>query len=220
MDNFAGLWLTDYIGSFLAAGGNGVYYFNYLPVSSDLGCGNSPGTFGMFHTDRDYTKLQPLAQFFASVLINTQWIEPGSGMHEMFSSTPTLNDGAGHALVTAYTLKRPDGQYSVMLVNRDQNAAHAIHIVFEDAAVHSRSAFTGDVDTAVFGREQYAWHPGPVRPMAHPSQLGEMVVTPDTGYADPDGPPKYTKLPMAGDTPVTVPAASIMVVRGHIAPIS
>ena len=33
MDIFSGLWLADYIGSFLDAGGNGVYYFHYLPIA-------------------------------------------------------------------------------------------------------------------------------------------------------------------------------------------
>ena len=35
MDNFAGIWLADYIGSFLTNGGNGVYYFHYLPMQID-----------------------------------------------------------------------------------------------------------------------------------------------------------------------------------------
>ncbi|MGA8938601.1 MAG: hypothetical protein WB439_05485, partial [Acidobacteriaceae bacterium] len=37
IDNFAGLWLADYIGSFLTSGGNGVYYFHYLPLKTDPG---------------------------------------------------------------------------------------------------------------------------------------------------------------------------------------
>ena len=51
MDIFSGLWLADYIGSFLTAGGNGVYYFHYLPLVMEHGCNDSPGTFGMLTVD-------------------------------------------------------------------------------------------------------------------------------------------------------------------------
>ena len=216
MDNFAGLWLADYIGSFLTAGGNGVYYFHYVPLSSDLGCGNSPGTFGMFHVDKDYKKLQPLAQFFASQLINTEWVQPGSGTNRIFPASTSYNDGAGHAMVTAYAVLRPDKQWSVMLVNRDQDAAHPIKIIFNKGD-GKPLGFEGDVTTIEFGKEQYQWHPSAVRPMSHPSQLGELVIATDDGKADPDGPPKTQKVHASSHTEFDVPAASIMVIRGNIA---
>ena len=74
---FSGLWLADYIGSFLTAGGNGVYYFHYLPLLMEHGCNDSPGTYGMFSVDAQYKIQQPLAQFFASQLINLEWVAPG-----------------------------------------------------------------------------------------------------------------------------------------------
>ena len=46
MDIFSGLWLADYVGSFLTAGGNGVYFFHYLPLQMEHGCNDSPGTSG------------------------------------------------------------------------------------------------------------------------------------------------------------------------------
>ncbi len=45
-DIFAGIWLADYIGSFLNSGGNGVYFFHYLPLQMEPGCNGSPGTYG------------------------------------------------------------------------------------------------------------------------------------------------------------------------------
>ena len=36
-DIFSGLWLADYIGSFLNSGGNAVYYFHYLPLQMEPG---------------------------------------------------------------------------------------------------------------------------------------------------------------------------------------
>ena len=39
MDLWGGLWLADYVGSFLAGGGNAVYYFHYLPL--EMGAGHN-----------------------------------------------------------------------------------------------------------------------------------------------------------------------------------
>ncbi|MGC2489254.1 MAG: discoidin domain-containing protein, partial [Candidatus Sulfotelmatobacter sp.] len=71
-DIFAGIWLADYIGSFLNSGGNGVYFFHYLPLQMEPGCNGSPGTFGMFTVDANYQIQQPLAQFFVAQLINLE----------------------------------------------------------------------------------------------------------------------------------------------------
>ena len=63
----------------LNAGGNGIYYFHYLPLQMEHGCNDSPGPFGMFTVDADYQVQQPLAQFFVAQLINLEWVQPGSG---------------------------------------------------------------------------------------------------------------------------------------------
>ena len=48
VDIFGALWLADYVGAFLTAGGDGLYYFHYLPGTLHGGCNDSYGTFGMF----------------------------------------------------------------------------------------------------------------------------------------------------------------------------
>ena len=113
VDIFGALWLGDYVGAFLTAGGDAIYYFHYLPMGVHHGCNNSMGTFGMFTTtEKDYQIVQPTSQYFASQLINLEWVQPGSGEHHLFRATGDLEDPAGHSLVTAYAALRPDGQYS------------------------------------------------------------------------------------------------------------
>ena len=41
VDIFGGLWLADYVGAFLTAGGDGLYYFHYLPSRLHGGCNES-----------------------------------------------------------------------------------------------------------------------------------------------------------------------------------
>ncbi|MGA7566621.1 MAG: discoidin domain-containing protein [Terriglobales bacterium] len=216
-DIFSGLWLADYIGSLLDAGGNAVYYFHYLPLQMEPGCNSSPGTFGMFTVDASYKIQQPLAQFFVAQLINLEWARPGGGEHQVYSAKSDLNDGAGHELVTAYALKRPDGEWSLLIVNRDQENAHRVRIAFRKD-VGSSESFTGPLEIATFGSEQYKWNPPRTRFMAHAEvAAAPTIVAYTNGAADPDGPIARSQQHGTKDTFYDLPAASVVVVRGKIA---
>lgn len=200
VDTFGALWLADFTGSFLTSGGNGLYYFHYLPFGLYRGCGGSMGTFGMFAVDKDFQIMQPLSQYFASQLINLEWVQPGNGKHQLFPASADIVDPAGHNLVTSYAVQRPDGQWALMIVNKDQENSHTIRPVFHDAKANSDSSFSGAVDLITFGSEQYRWNPGPV-----------------AGSANPDGPAARSQLNAAAQTIFTLPKASVTVLRGRIA---
>ena len=200
LDLFAGLWLADYVGAFFAGGGHALYYFHYLPEAMGAGHNGSPGTFNFFSADANLRIGQPLAQYFVSQMINLEWLQSGSGVHRIFNAAGDVFDGAGHALVSAYPVLRPDGSWSVMVVNKDQDNAHFVEIRFEDPVRHRSAAFAGPVTSIVFGRAQYQWHPGP-----------------DGGKADPDGPPQTTTIAARGATRFELPAASVVILRGHVA---
>jgi NedA-like, galactose-binding domain len=199
-DIFGALWLSDYVGAYLSAGGTAVHYFHYMPLGiHPERCDNSPGTFGLFSTDKDLHVKQPLSQFFASQLINLDWMEPGSGEHKLFPAASNVKDGVGDVLVTAYATLRPDGQYSLLIVNKDQENAHRVKIEFLDSASGTQKHFAGRVDVITFGSAQYQWHPNV-----------------DGGTANPDGPAARTTLNASPGTEFTLPRASISVIRGRL----
>src|SRR5579863_626167 len=215
-DIFAGLWLADYIGSFSNSGGKGVYFFHFLPLQMEPGCNGSPGTFGMFTIDANYQIQQPLAQFFTAQLINLEWAQPDGGEHQVFAAKSDVDDGADHDLVTAYAVKRPDGKWALMAVNRDQENAHRVRIEFS-APTGQPSSFAGPVEVSTFGSAQYQWHPPQTRFMAHAENSGGATIVPTSkGSADPDGPIVHSKLTADKNTIYDLPAASVVVIRGNI----
>ena len=196
VDIFGALWLADYVGSFFAAGGNALYYFHYLPLGVHQGCNDSMGTFGMYTTNKTYDIEKPTSQFFASQLINAEWVQPGNGSHNVFAASSDISDVVGHALITAYALQRPDGQWSLMLVNRDQENAHKVRIIFDENG--NERTFTGQVTHATFGSAQYQWHPA-------------------RGVPEPDGPVLKSAITASNDTWYELPRASMTVIRGLLA---
>jgi hypothetical protein len=199
VDVWGALWLADYIGAFLSGGGDAVYYFHYLPEGLSRGHNGSLGTFDFFSADRDLKILQPLSQYFASQLINLEWVQPGDGVHKLFPAASDIADGAGHVLVTSYSVLRPDGQWALLIINKDQENAHTVGIFFDDTARGTSSSFAGPVRVTTFGKEQYQWHPNL-----------------NGGTADPDGPAVKSTIKGEPGTKFTLPASSITVIRGTV----
>jgi hypothetical protein len=205
VDTFAALWWSDYVGAFLEAGGNAVYYFHYIPLGESLGChATSPGTFGMFTMNQNYEIQQPTSQFFAGQMINLEWVQPGSGEHRIFPSTTDIRDAAGHVLVTSYAVLRPDGQWSLMVINKDQETPHPVHVVFQDAKAKKEGYFAGSVTMVTFGSQQYHWRT-------------DLKIVPMGGSADPDGPAARSTITAEANTIYTLPKASVTVIRGNLA---
>ena len=141
------------------------------------------------------------SQYFASQLINLEWVQPGDGTHRLFPAASDVQDGAGHVLVTTYAVLRPDRQWSLMIVNKDQENAHAVEIAFDVAGKAKSEYFAGPVSVITFGKEQYQWH-----------------ANAKGGIADPDGPAAKSTINSGAGTKFTLPASSVTVIRGKIAP--
>jgi hypothetical protein len=200
VDIFGALWLADSFGGFLSAGGESTHYYHDLSYSPPHpACPNSWGTYHMFMVDDHYEIQKPTAQFFAAQLITQEWAQPRDAEHQQYLAASDVKDSQGHVLVTAYALHRPDGQWALMLINKDHDQAHAIRIAFQGADGNRESFFAGPVTMIIFGKQQYQWHPDRKK-----------------GYADPDGPAATSTLNGERGTEYTLPAASLTILRGQL----
>jgi F5/8 type C domain-containing protein len=197
-DVLAALWLADSVGSFLQfAGPGGVYYHSPIqPEPLHAGC-RGYSTYGNFVADEDLNIKQYAAQYFASRLINLDWVEHGAGGHRFYPATADVTDDAGNTLLTAYAAARPDGEWSLMVINKDATNPHSVRISFVDEK--SQRHFDGKISVATFGAEQYGWHPAGAG-----------------SHADPDGPPAVSSLDARAGGEFTLPRASITVLRGRL----
>ena len=103
-----------------------------------------------------------------------------------------MHDDAGHTLVTAYAVHRPDGCWSLMVINKDQSNPHEVRIRFDD---RTQKGLAGTIKMITFGSEQYMWKSdGP------------------NGHPDPDDPPVAKTLD-ASTPSIQLPKASVTVLR-------
>jgi hypothetical protein len=188
------IWYADVVGETLSQGGAGVFYYEYepIPLSPSYPC-HGWGTYGVLLGDRKYAAQAPLSQFFAARLVTQVWAQPVGLSHTLFRAAVT----GDATFVGAYPALRPDGDYAVLLVNRDLAQAHQVQISFSNAG--SDDYFADGVRQTVFGAAQYRWVQA--GPKSHP---------------DPDGPAVTTRIAGGKGQIYTLPAASLVVLKGRI----
>lgn len=197
VDIFGALWLAEYAGAFLTAGGAAMYYFHFFPRPLSSGC-HGWGTFGMFNADEHSHIKQYTSQYFASRLINLEWVKPGDEIHRTYRASSTLLDSLQRELLAAWVVERPDHLWSLMVVNRDSLRAHSASVKFEQDNKMPRY-FSGPVTMITFGSEQYKWHSDGSK-----------------SHAEPDGPEVHSIVTGGADAVFTFPPGSITILRGEV----
>src|SRR6185503_5161246 len=122
---FAALWLADNVGSFFEGGGAAFYHSPIQPQGVQNTC-LGWSSWSNFVSDENYNIKGYTSPYYAARMINVEWVQHRSGQHRMFSSSSDVKDDKGNLLVTSYAVLRPDGNWSLMLVNRDEHNAHPI----------------------------------------------------------------------------------------------
>jgi len=196
-DIFSALWLADNVGSFFAEGGALYIHSPIEPSGIEHGC-QGWAIWGNALWDRNAKITGYTAFYHASRMINGEWVTHHSGMHHLYAVDAGIEDTAGNDLVTSYAVRRPDGQWALLLINKDRDHAHPIRVAFESGG--GTGHFSGSVRMITFGSEQYVWH-------------GEDA----TAHADPDLPPVVFSIDASGQTVFTLPKASVTVLRGPVA---
>ena len=90
---------------------------------------------------RIFRSKDDLSQYFATQLITREWVQPIDQPHRLFRVSSTLRNDDGLEPVTAYAVLRPDGQWALLIVNRDHDQPHSVTIGFRsgDAATINTS---------------------------------------------------------------------------------
>ena len=194
---FAALWLADNVGSFFEGGGAAFYHSPIQPQDLHNTC-QGWASWSNFVSDENYNIRGYTSPYYAARMINLEWVQHRSGVHRMYASSADIKDEEGNVLVTSYAVHRPDGNWSLMLVNRDENNSHTMRVLFSDIKARRNASFEGAVTLATFGSAQYVW-------------INDGL----NSHADPDRPPVARVINASSQTTFTLPKASVTVLRGQ-----
>jgi hypothetical protein len=176
---------TDFAAQFLTLGGTAAFFYGYEPntLLKEADC-NSWGNTMLLQADDDYDITARMPAYFAARLLTQVWAQPVDALHTLYPATVHTAGSSGGA-VTAYALRRPDGRWAVLVLNKD--AGRAVHLRL--------TIFRGTVAVTQYGRAQYAWHPAGER--GHPTRDLQPVTS-----------------DIRAGAAITLPALSMTVVTG------
>lgn len=190
---------AEAVAQFLTLGGAGAYFYGYEPntLMKELAHCDTWGNLALFLSDDRRQNLRPLATYYGARLLTREWAQPVDRPHRLYRATSDIRNARRQPLVTAFAVHRPDGQWSVLLINKDPRRARPMRIRFRNGTTGKYMGFQGSVDLFRFSSEQYIWHPN-----------GR------NGYAAPRNPPEHRR---AGRfRQIVLPPYSLCLVRGRV----
>ena len=199
MDLPGGILNAEIAAQFLTLGGKTAYVYGLEPNSPmpQSGACMTWGNLALYLSQSDRRIRQPLATFWSEQMLTRQWAQPGAnGQHALYRAEVAPPFTPGKAWVTAYAVRRPDGDWAVLLLNKDARRSRHIRMQFLNTQTHHIIPRRGAFTAYQFGPAQYRWH----ALRAH-------------GFASPDLAPVQTRFPTHAPTAVTLPPLSITVLR-------
>jgi hypothetical protein len=195
---------ADIIGKFLTLGGEQAFLFGYTPgsVNRDFPC--TAGNNMLFSMDANGGVEHRFATYFGARLVTQEWMEPGDEVHEIYPAVSNIRNKDGQELITAYAVHRPDGLWSLLLINKDPKRSFQTNVIFRDPLSRSTGGFHGRVVTFQYSGKQYVLGGNPANP--YPLKADE-----------PENRVVQTRFP--GPTQITLPPYSLTVIRGGLSPL-
>lgn len=188
---------AEVVGLFLTLGGDEAYLYGYESgeLSQELPC--TWGNLMLFMTDRNGKIKYRMPTYYGARLLTQEWAQPSDLPHEVYPAASDIRNSQGQALVTAYAVHRPDGQWALMLINKDPKNSWTVRVRFLNTLTKELALFHGPIDLYQYSSAQYVWHADKSR-----------------GRPVKDLPPQHIDMTAAANTSFKLPPFSLTIVRG------
>jgi len=152
------LFNADVVGTFLTEGGAVAYLYGYEPGPLDKGpdC-DTWGTNTLFLSDQRRKILARTATYHGARLLARQWAGSPTQAHAVYRTRVDDEAAGGVSPVSAYALRRPDGLWSVLLVNKDPQRQRTVALHFSGPEANAFTPLQGPADLYQFSATQYRW---------------------------------------------------------------
>ncbi|HEY0349253.1 MAG TPA: discoidin domain-containing protein [Pyrinomonadaceae bacterium] len=190
---------ADSVARFLTMGGEAAYLYGYeaSQVINEQPC--SSGNNMMFFRDDRGHILKPTATYWGARLLAQEWLQPRDDAHDLFLASSDVRDENGDELVTAYAAQRPDGLWSVLLINKDPTRSFDANLLFRNGGSGGAQSFAGNVDVYQYSRKQY--------------ELGGPANNPYPVKAEE---PEHKVIQSKSSPGISLPPYSLTVIRGRV----
>ena len=195
------LFNADAVGTFLtvARPPDAAYMYGLKPTPLYRGphC-DTWGNNTLLESDDQRRILARTATYYGATMLTREWVGNPTQPHRVYPVRVDLDTLDGPPPLTAYAVHRPDGLWSMLLVNKDPARARTIALRFAGLEPGAVTLLEGPCDLYQFSRAQYRWHVNRVK-----------------GRPAHSSPPTHIAWPVDAPPSVRLPPWSLTVIRGH-----
>ena len=186
---------------FLTLGGNVAYLYGFEPneVIHEREVCDAWGNLMMIQRGENGAPPTPLPCYYGAKLLTQEWALPGDETHQIFPAVSDVRSAKGEPLVVAFVTRRPDGQWAILLLNKDPKQSHTAQIRFRNSQTGKAGRWNGPRHVVQYSPKQYEWK-----------------ADGDNGHPIRNLPPETFAVSDPPDTPVALPAYSLTVIRGGL----
>ena len=189
---------ADIVGRFLTEGGDQAFLYGYAPdrPATEIAC--TTGGNMLFSMDNDGNITNRFATYFGVRLLTQDWLGAPDGVHELYEITLHPRQRRGESLLTAYAVYRPDGLWSLLVINKDSRRAYNINLEFFNQSTGITMPLRAPLDLYQFSEEQY-----------------QLSVDKSNPYTIRSSPPTHQLLEKGDAARILLPPYSLTVIRGR-----
>ena len=189
----AALMYAEIVPQFLTLGGSAAYFYGLEPrhpVRELKEC-DTWGNFMMLLARPDGRAEWRLPTYYAEKLLTNEWAQEMDADHALYPVYIDA-DATNHA-ISAYALRRPDGQWAILILNKGRDARQ-VRVSIENGA--SRADLRAPLTVLQYSAKQYQWNAE--------AELGKPLRS---------EPPEERQV-IAPTSTVELPPVSLTIVRG------
>lgn len=151
------LMYADILGKFLECGGDKSFLYGYEPayLQQSYKC-SGYGNNILFGLGEDGKIKYRTAAYYETKMITENWATPSDSVVEIYPSETTVHNREKETLISAYSLRSPDGKWSVMLINKDPKRTFNVEIDAENTVSKQISSLHFE-HLIQYSKQQYRW---------------------------------------------------------------
>lgn len=141
VDLTGAIFNTEFVADFLSEGEGAAYFYGLEPdtIFAEPRPCEQYGNLLLFLGDEDHNILAKLGTYHAATLLTRTWLKR-EGIHELYAVTGTT------PLLRAWAVRRPDGTFAILIINKDAN--HPVTIRIDN---------WNELAVTQFSRRDYVW---------------------------------------------------------------
>lgn len=149
------LMYADILGKFIAMGGDKSFLYGYEPAYLETeGCdwGNNI----LFGLNDDGKIEYRTAAYYGMQMLTHYWLQPANLAIEIYPVKTDIENKEKQPLITAYAILKPDGKWSLMLINKDPLKNWNVNVDVQNPVSNTSTRFQ-PTQLIQYSKQQYHW---------------------------------------------------------------